>query len=329
MAKPLRIAVVIPYFQRKPGLISACVQSILRQQGAQATQILVVDDEAPAPAWPELEPLLRANAGLQVVRRPNTGPGGARNDGLNLVAPGTEVVAFIDSDDCWTPDFLATAVAGFHNGADLFFGNSRRYGQDLTRFEWSHPTGRTLDLASHELIDPAHGLYRFKGDFFDFAIYRSAIISTSTLAYRFDRFRDLRFHPGLFNGQDRYFKLQLAKAAATVTFSTRVCAEEGQGVNIFDSSGWGSQNSLRLSFNYIKLAKAILGGIALDESQRRFVESQREQSRDDFARSLLHSLRAHGRLQPGLIFRSLTADPMTLMKLIPNIARAALGKSSG
>lgn len=322
------IAVVIPYFQRQPGLLLACVQSVLAQRDVPPVHVIVVDDGSPLPAQQELAPLLQAHPTVQVVVQANAGPGAARNRGIEHVDADTDVVAFVDSDDCWEEGYLVDALASFQHGADLFFANSRRFGIEKTRFEWSHASGRNLDIASHTAIEGDRGLYLFDGDFFDFAVFRSGIISTSTLAYRYARFPQLRFNTQLFNGQDRFFKLQLAKAASRAAFSTRVCAVEGQGINIFDNSRWGSEKSLNLLFNYIRLSKTILAQIELDRTQRAFVQAQLARSRYNLAGTVLHLLRKGTPIQPEILSKTFRADPASALLFLPNLLRAAVRKAS-
>jgi succinoglycan biosynthesis protein ExoW len=323
----MRVAVVIPYFQRQPGLLSASVQSVLAQQGASAAQIIVVDDASPHPARQELAAALPDSPQVQVVLQANAGPGAARNRGLDLVQPGTDIVAFLDSDDAWCPNFLADALTAFQQpDCDLFFANSIRFGADKPRFEWASRSGRQLVSAEHDVLDAARGLHMFRGDFFDFAVHRSGIISTSTLAYRFGQLTHLRFNTQLFNGQDRYFKLQLSQAARRVAFGTRVSATEGQGVNIFDSSQWGSEKGLTLLLSYIGLAKLILSELALTDSQRRFVQAQLDASRRNFAVTVVHLLRTQRRLPARLWRKTLAADPATAWLFFPNLLQAAARK---
>jgi succinoglycan biosynthesis protein ExoW len=320
----MQVAVVIPYFQRQPGLLLACVRSVLAQRGVAAKQIIVVDDTSPRPADQELAELLPLHPQVSVVLQANAGPSAARNRGLDKVAPGTEIVAFLDSDDAWYPHFLADALTAFHQpNCDLFFANSSRYGADKPRFEWENLSGPQLLAIEHRAVDEGRGLHLFQGDFFDFAIHRSGIISTSTLAYRFARLPKLRFNTRLFNGQDRYFKLQLAQAARRVAFGTRVSATEGQGVNIFDSSQWGSEKGLTLLLSYIGLSKLILSTLVLTAAQRRFVQGQLAASRRNFALTSVHLWRKQGRLPPQLWRKAWTADPATLGLFLPNLLRAA------
>jgi succinoglycan biosynthesis protein ExoW len=315
-----RVAVVIPYFQRSPGLLRACVESALRQQVAAELQVIVVDDASPLPAREELAELLASEPRIRLIEQANAGPGAARNRGLDALGAETDIVAFIDSDDAWEPGYLAAALCAFEAGCEMFFANSRRYGQPDTRFEWSAKSRYQLRGAEHEPLAAA-GVHAYRGDFFDFAVHRSGIISTSTLAYSYRKHPGLRFNTALFNGQDRYFKLELSSVAARVGFGTAVGATEGQGVNIFDSSGWGSEKGLKLLNSYIGLAKLILASLPLDAPQRRHVQGQLAASRLDLVSSVLHLLRQKKRVDWALLGRTLRADPTSLALLPANLWR--------
>jgi len=331
MSTALSLAVVIPYYQRQPGLLLACVRSVLAQQGVPPCEVIVVDDASPHPALDELAELLPANPHVRVVLQANAGPGAARNRGLDSVTPGTEFVAFLDSDDGWHPWYASDALEAFGQGCDMFFANSQRYGSEGTRFDWSQGSGWELVPTAHRPLDAERGLHLYEGDFFDFAIHRSGIISTSTLAYRFARLSTLRFNTRLFNGQDRFFKLQLAQAARCAAFSTRVSAMEGQGVNIFDSSQWGSAKGLNLLINYIRLSKLVLAEIPLTAAQQAFVRGQLAESRRNFAMTSLHLWRAGTPIPPGTLRKAFEADPATALMFLPNLMRAAarkLGRAS-
>jgi succinoglycan biosynthesis protein ExoW len=42
-----KVGVIIPYFQRKPGVLRPAVNAVLRQQGFSNYRIVIVDDGAP------------------------------------------------------------------------------------------------------------------------------------------------------------------------------------------------------------------------------------------------------------------------------------------
>jgi len=316
------MAVVIPYYQRQPGLLRACVGSVLSQRGVPPCDVIVVDDSSPHPAAADLADLLPLHPQIRVVVQPNAGPGAARNRGLEAVRAGTRCVAFLDSDDVWLPAYAATAQAAFNAGADMFFANSVRYGNERTRFEWAHGSGWELAASDHEPVPGVEGLHLFSGSFFDFAIRRSGIISTSTLAFRFERLPDLRFESRLFNGQDRYFKLQLALRAQRCAFSLLVGATEGRGINIFDSSQWGSGKSLNLLLNYLRLTQLILAELPLSPAQRAYVVGQRAGFRADVASTVMHQLRGRIPVRRDLLLQCARTDPGVAWMFLPNVARA-------
>ena len=323
------IAIIIPYFQRKAGLLRACVESILQQGGVSDFRIIVVDDESPVHAEEELADVLEEEDNrIKIIYQPNAGPGAARNTGLDHVPKSTKFVAFLDSDDQWTGPFLSDAVSALEQGHDLFFGNSARAGQPDTRFDWWTAKGLNLRAEDHRPIDAEREIYQYQGDFFDLLVRRTSIVGPTTLAYRFDRFPDVRFDPSIFNGQDRLFKLTLGQHLQRVAFSPKVYAYEGEGVNIFDKSQWGSEGSLRLLSSYIRLAKTILAQIRLNPEQRAFVREQLSDSRRHFAAGILHLLRRRMPVDWPRVRATLREDPVTAMLFVPNVLRSVLRRRS-
>jgi glycosyltransferase involved in cell wall biosynthesis len=106
------ITVVMPLYQ-KAGSVLAAVRSVLSQRFADF-ELLVVDDgstdEGPALVAGEVDSRIR------LLRQANHGPGAARNRGL-AEARGA-LVAFLDADDEWDPEFLQLGVAALAGAPD-------------------------------------------------------------------------------------------------------------------------------------------------------------------------------------------------------------------
>lgn len=318
------IAVIIPYYQRERGLLRQCIQSVLAQKGRVDARVLVVDDASPVPAQDEVGDLAAESGGvITIIAQANAGPAAARNTGLDHVSADTPFVAFLDSDDQWTGPFLSDAVAALGRGYDLFFGNTRRGRRARPRFDWHDDPRWRLRGDDHPRFDGERDLHEFGGDFFDFLVHRTDIISATAMAYRFDRFPALRFRTGLFQGEDRLFKLQLGKQLEKAAFSPKMYADEGEGVNVFDKSGWGTEGSLRLASNYIALGKIILDEIPLNHEQRAHIRRQLAGSRHFFAASLLHLLRHRAPVDWRRVRTTFRDDPATAALLLPNLARIA------
>src|SRR4051812_39010298 len=106
------ISVIIPFYQRSHGLLTRTVQSVLNQTTTVPWHIIVVDDGSPINAETELMPLRAAlNGRLTLIHQANAGAASARNRALDNVCPGTDIVAFLDSDDVWEEGHLDRAVA--------------------------------------------------------------------------------------------------------------------------------------------------------------------------------------------------------------------------
>ena len=322
-----KVAVLIPYYQRRAGILSNTVRSVLAQQGFDDYQIIVVDDGAPVPARDELKDLRDAQERVRIIEQPNAGPGAARNTALANLPAETPYVAFLDSDDELQLSYLADAVHALDQGYDLFFGNSQRADIDGSRFDWRSGPGAALETADHRLIDSERALYAFQGDFFDFVVYRSNIIGPSTMMYRQSIAPDIRYNEQVYNGQDRIFKLMLCQQVGPVAFSTKCYAQEGKGINIFDSAGWGSERSLSFTASYIEMCKVVLKEIPLNERQRAHVKDHLAQTRYNFTAGLLHQVRQRAGIDWKVVAKTVRHDPGTLMSVIPNAANIILRKA--
>ena len=106
------VTVVMPLYQ-KAGSVIAAIRSVLTQRFADFELVVVDDgsiDEGPALVAGEVDSRLR------LLRQPNQGPGAARNRGL-AEARGA-LVAFLDADDEWDPEFLQLGVTALAEAPD-------------------------------------------------------------------------------------------------------------------------------------------------------------------------------------------------------------------
>lgn len=324
--QPLIVSVIIPFFQRESGLLLKCVESIRQQEGPFKLEVVVVDDSSPIAASAELAAVLAEDNRIRVLQQDNAGPGAARNKGLDNVSAESQYIAFIDSDDWWQPGFLQCAIAALERGFDIFFCDSQRIGFTDSRFQWQQQQELNLLGTAHHCLDTTMQIYAYQGDFFDYAIVRSNIISTSALVYRRAIAKHLRFSTKLFNGQDRLFKLQLAQISTAVVFSDRVLVQEGTGINIFDSAKWGTAKSVVLLCNYLKLNKAILRELTLNRVQKQRIKHKLNQTRYSLVASMLHLLKARESFNWKLIGSASKADLAFVLLFLPNVVRVILGK---
>lgn len=310
-----RVAVVIPYFQRERGVLRRAVASALAQRDV-AVDLIIVDDASPVPAAAELEGAIDCesdHATITVLRQANGGPAAARNRALDAVPPGTEYVAFLDSDDEWTPEHLAHAVTALDSGYDFYFADHFQLNQNVSAFARA---GRIVPAAHPQIGADVH-LRAYAGDMQD-QIMTGNIIGTSTVVYRHARFPTLRFREQfVYAGEDYLFWLELAGLTTRIALSDLNECRYGAGVNIFAGSGWGTESSLRRLHHEIRYRKALPRLFKLSASQHARQRRVLWRLRRSFVADLLHRLRHRKAIEAALLRQHWSLDPQTFVFSLP------------
>ena len=310
----MTIAVVIPFFQRKPGLLERAILSVRAQRDIAGAHIVVVDDASPVPASDEVSRVgSTTRFPIEVIRKPNGGPASARNRGLDTLRPEVKRVAFLDSDDVWKEDHLIHATCALDAGHDFYFADHYQPGQEVSAF---NRAGRIV-VAEHPRIGSTGTLHSYVGAMFD-QIIMGNIIGTSTVVYDFERFKTQRFDEAFFSaGEDYLFWIACARAGARFCFSSDVEVQYGYGVNVYSGSGWGTEGFLARVQNEMRYRKRLLA-FDLSREQRRFVNERIATLRVEFADDILHRLNHRTPLPMQVLWDQLTLDPMTLLALPVN-----------
>ncbi|MYN11215.1 glycosyltransferase family 2 protein [Pseudoduganella aquatica] len=304
------VAVVIPYYQKRPGILAKAIRSALAQEGGVALDIIVIDDSSPVPARGELAGIdIPAPHALRIVEQPNAGPAAARNRALGLVAPGTEYVAFLDSDDEWIPAHVANAVAALEAGHDFYFSDHYQLNQTVTAFK----RARRIEVGDHPAIGASPYLHSYRGDMFN-QILTGNIVGTSTVVYRHAAGPELRFREEfVYAGEDYLFWLELAQRSGRVAFSALCECTYGEGVNIFAGSGWGTENSLIRLHYEMKFKKALPRLFSLSPAQLRQNGADVRGLRRSFVADLLHRLSHRKRLDGAVLRGQWRIDPQSFL----------------
>ncbi len=100
-----RVTVILPLFN-KAKYIARAIDSILNQSFSDF-ELIIVDDGS-TDGSSEIAARYQ-DAKVKIISQPNAGPGAARNSGLRQ-AQG-ELIAFLDGDDEWHPNYLEESVA--------------------------------------------------------------------------------------------------------------------------------------------------------------------------------------------------------------------------
>lgn len=318
------VAVVIPYFQRQPGILAKALRSVLAQQGLEQAgvrlDVIVVDDASPVPARTELAELMAAHPGLiRIIEQPNGGPAAARNKALDNVAPGTEFVAFLDSDDEWTPPHLQHALQALGQGYDFYFTDFYQLNQQVSAFA----RARRIDVAQHPALPGAPQLHHYSGDMQD-QVLRGNIIGTPTVVYRYASVPALRFREEfVYAGEDYLFWLDLSSRTSRIAFSSECECVCGAGVNIFSGSGWGTEKSLIRLHHEMKYKKAIGRLFPLSAEQRAANQAAVRTLRQSFVADVLHRI-LHRKPFGAVLRKQAGIDARSVLYFVPLALRVLL-----
>jgi succinoglycan biosynthesis protein ExoW len=289
----LSIAVVIPFYQREPGILARCLNSILAQQTSPGVdfQIVIIDDASPMPLEGEVAGLdIPAPHQLFCLKRPNGGPGAARNTGLDFLRDRSpDFVAFIDSDDEWRPSHVQRALDIMGDDADFYFCDHDRWNYRESWFEGSKQIQDWMADGDAPFIrrpDAGAEVFEFKNHEAFRAFILDYMAQTSTVMFRQATGERVRFDPALRHaGEDNMFWLQLCALARKVRLSCEKNVVTGAGVNMFAKSvNWSHPEAAQRAAAVVKFFLTIKGTFKLDNRDTRLVSDRLARYESEFAK---------------------------------------------
>jgi succinoglycan biosynthesis protein ExoW len=285
------VGVVIPYFQREPGILRRALDSVAAQllPDDVRVKVVVVDDDSPHPLDQELEGFhLYEPFELITFRRENGGPGAARNTGLDGLDPSkVEFVAFLDSDDAWFEQHIAASLLALKRGADFYFANSLH--DDRTSFSYFDYMAKRHELG----IDAPPAARTISGQeaFDEFIVH--CIPHTSQVVFRFSNHADVRFDTSLRRtGEDQLFWIELARRSEFVSYLTAPMGSRGEGVSIYrEALAWDSTNAPDRLIDGLIFRQKLVTSYPLDDDQRLLSEKEAQETRDHLLFLCIRNLR--------------------------------------
>jgi len=285
------VTVVIPYFQREPGILRRALDSVTAQELPSGCLVhcIVVDDGSPHPADDEIPDVsVPGQVHFEIVKQVNGGVSAARNAALDRVPAGTRFVACLDSDDVWMPGHLARAIAALGEHSDFYFSNclvdeGADWFSAIPSFAALLRSRSSIGEDHVECFTAAEMLPAFVAD---------CPSHTSATVYRTERFRHMRFDLGLRSaGEDHLFWFALAKGSRLVAVDTAVTVTRGHGVDLYRSAqSWDSAECLpRLCGNLLKYRRL---DEQLDPALLRTVRKQAALVRQELLAVMVRALRA-------------------------------------
>lgn len=303
--------VVVPYFQRKPGLLRRAVRSVLDQVGVARPIIIIVDDGSPVPARDELSLFsgVELNS-IQLIEQSNAGVSAARNRALDTMPDIVDKIAFLDPDDAWRPRHLLNATCAFETGSDFYFTDFMPVSQTKSRFLLSN-----IRLDQHEKILTGENIFKYHGNFRN-DILKSTFVGTSTVVLNREIIKDQRFHEKITAFEDLLFWFSILKPHHTIMFSSAMESEYGKGVGLIHNSSWGSKRSMRIALDKSIMLQEIGKSNIADMNLNQWINHERRDCRSNFARTLLHRLRRFQPIDLESTLRFITLDKKILTEIV-------------
>lgn len=191
MSRPL-VSVIMPAFNRQETLAYA-IESVLNQTLRDFELILI--DDASTDATPAIMEFYRERDNrIALIRNATNSRHGLvewepRNDGLKIARG--RLIAYLDSDNLWSRDYLAVCTRAFETSRDvrLVHCNSRNHYRDRAQFElvlrhdkrrlvtWDE--ARMTAVFSYDASDNDNGI--------------SWYVDTNEMVHRADIFKDLHY----------------------------------------------------------------------------------------------------------------------------------------
>lgn len=308
-----KFTVVIPYYQKQHGVLGRALASVFSQT-LQDFDLVIVDDESPYPIEKELDELSESQRSrIKVVKQANGGPGGARNTGLDNVPAETSYVAFLDSDDIWTPDHLHNAAYSLETfGGECYWASMQASDEFYYHFaisELEDDEGATRLSEKPKVIELP--------DLATVMLRNWSFLHLSCMVIARPLFEKVRFDPALrLAAEDVLFFCDCILASKRSLLCDDAGAMRGMGVNIFHSIDNTSPEFLRQQFNT---------WVALDTLQTRFAErpadvasiaSYKNTARKQALWSQAGKLRKRKAPELGLLFKWMVRDPAILRAAI-------------
>jgi glycosyltransferase involved in cell wall biosynthesis len=195
-----KVSVVIPAYNVAE-FIGDTLESV-RAQKFKNYEIIVINDGSPDTAEFE-DALRRYRQDVIYIKQPGLGAGAARNTGIRHARG--EIIAFLDGDDVWLPEFLASQVAFLGRGYDMVYCDAYQFGlRSSLRKTFMETAPSEGEVTSESILD-----------------YTCNVITSGTIALRTALERAGLFEHERTRAHDFHLWVRMAKTGSKIGYQRK------------------------------------------------------------------------------------------------------------
>lgn len=281
----IQFSVVIPLYNKEKHITRA-INSILNQK-YQPAEIVIVDDGSTDHSVNEVEKF-KEDSRIRLIRQKNLGVSAARNNGVSETT--NELIAFLDADDEWKPEFLSQIQRLYNNFPDC--------GAYATAYEIIEQNGKRC-VPYIKGIPPAPwigiipNLFRMMQ--YDLPFMPSSVIIPKSV------FEEMNGFPiGIKRGEDKILWVRLGMKYPIAYSPSFLAIYHREATNrachIFDPESQAS-DLLDKMLKYQEVPSALLGDVTNYNSLLKIQKSQElvKEGEAKLARNLLYSIKKNSK----------------------------------
>lgn len=196
-----KVSVVIPAYNVAE-YIGETLESVAAQR-FRDFEVIVVNDGSPDTI--AFERALRPHLeNIIYIKQPSLGAGAARNTAINHARG--EIIAFLDGDDIWLPEFLASQVAFLGRGYDMVYCDAQQFGmRSVLRRTFMESAPSSGEVTAAALLD-----------------FQCNVITSGTIAKKSSLIAAGSFEHERARAHDFHLWVRMAKNGAKIGYQEKV-----------------------------------------------------------------------------------------------------------
>lgn len=221
------VSVIVPVYKVEKYLVK-CVNSILAQSFTDF-ELILVDDGSPDNSGKICDEFAEQDGRVKVIHQKNAGQAVARNAGISIARG--EYIAFVDSDDYVTADYLKTLVSLIQKyQCDLAICGHRIVHERVEEYNCAEKDSQVQCMGNDELWDEIFGRLNnavwnklFKKELLQGILFPKDLGHGEDLIFNLEYI--LRCKTAVKTNKECYFYLKRSDSITTSSFSTRKLKE--------------------------------------------------------------------------------------------------------